>query len=173
MTARDTFGTSDENNRFGCLDTDGDGWADVDDVFPEDGEQWKDADGDGYGDNYLWTITFIEDQDDEQRIIELREQRGDAFPTLPDEWSDQDGDGYGDNNSDDFPLEATQWAILMVMVTEITSPAALTSLTIVRKISVLPIAMYLVALIQIVMELVILQILVHMTPIYSKEDLDQ
>ena len=106
----DTFGTSQENNRYGCLDTDNDGWADVDDEFPEDGEQWKDTDGDGYGDNYLWTITFIEDQDDEQRIIELREQKGDAFPTLPDEWSDQDGDGYGDNNSDDFPLEATQWS---------------------------------------------------------------
>ena len=106
----DTFGTSQENNRYGCLDTDNDGWADVDDEFPEDGEQWKDTDGDGYGDNYLWTITFIEDQDDEQRIIELREQKGDAFPTLPDEWSDQDGDGYGDNNSDDFPLEVTQWS---------------------------------------------------------------
>ena len=106
----DTFGTSSENNRYGCLDTDNDGWADIDDEFPEDGEQWKDTDGDGYGDNYLWTITFIQDEDDEQRIIELRDQRGDAFPTLPNEWSDQDGDGYGDNISDDFPLEATQWS---------------------------------------------------------------
>lgn len=106
----DTFGTSSENNRYGCLDTDNDGWADVDDEFPEDGEQWKDTDGDGYGDNYLWTITYIQDEDDEQKIIELRDQRGDAFPTLPDEWSDQDGDGYGDNISDDFPLEATQWS---------------------------------------------------------------
>ena len=106
----DTFGTSQENNRFGCLDTDNDGWADVDDEFPEDNEQWKDTDGDGYGDNYLWTVTYIQDQEDEERIIQLREQRGDAFPTLPDEWSDQDGDGYGDNNSDDFPLEVTQWS---------------------------------------------------------------
>ena len=106
----DVFGSSNENNRYGCLDTDNDGWADIDDEFPEDGEQWKDTDGDGYGDNYLWTVTFLQDEDDEQRIIELREQRGDAFPTVPDEWSDQDGDGYGDNISDDFPLEATQWS---------------------------------------------------------------
>ena len=106
----DTFGTSSENNRYGCVDTDNDGWADVDDEFPEDGEQWKDTDGDGYGDNYLWTVTYVQDEDDEQKIIELRNQRGDAFPTVPDEWSDQDGDGYGDNISDDFPLEATQWS---------------------------------------------------------------
>ena len=106
----DTFGTSSENNRYGCVDIDNDGWADVDDEFPEDGEQWKDTDGDGYGDNYLWTVTYVQDEDDEQKIIELRDQRGDAFPTVPDEWSDQDGDGYGDNISDDFPLEATQWS---------------------------------------------------------------
>ena len=106
----DTFGTSSENNRYGCVDTDNDGWADVDDEFPADGEQWKDTDGDGYGDNYLWTVTYVQDEDDEQKIIELRDQRGDAFPTVPDEWSDQDGDGYGDNISDDFPLEATQWS---------------------------------------------------------------
>ncbi len=106
----DTFVTSNENNRYGCVDTDGDGWADVDDEFPDDGEQWKDTDGDGYGDNYLWTVTFVEDLEDAQRIIELREQRGDAFPLQPDEWSDQDGDGYGDNISDDFPLETTQWS---------------------------------------------------------------
>ena len=104
------FGTSKENNRYGCEDSDGDGWADVDDEFPNDGEQWQDTDGDGYGDNYLWSITFVEDLANDQRILELREQRGDAFPSTPDEWSDQDGDGYGDNKSDDFPLEKTQWS---------------------------------------------------------------
>ena len=107
-----TFGTSNENNRYGCLDTDNDGWADVDDEFPEDGEQWKDTDGDGYGDNYLWTISYQEDIDNPERIIEIRVQRGDAFALMPDEWSDQDGDGYGDNISDDFPLEVTQWSDL-------------------------------------------------------------
>ena len=105
----DVFGLSNENNRYGCLDSDGDGWADVDDTFPQDGQQWVDTDGDGYGDNYLWTLTFIEDQDNPDRIIELRQQSGDAFPDFSSEWSDQDGDGYGDNFSDAFPLEVTQW----------------------------------------------------------------
>ncbi|HII58810.1 MAG TPA: hypothetical protein HA328_07655, partial [Candidatus Poseidoniaceae archaeon] len=106
----DLFGLSKENNRYGCLDSDGDGWADVDDTFPQDGQQWVDTDGDGYGDNYLWTLTFIEDQDNSERIIELRQQSGDAFPDFSSEWSDQDGDGYGDNFSDAFPLEVTQWS---------------------------------------------------------------
>jgi hypothetical protein len=35
----------------GCLDSDGDGFADVGDKFPENPTQWSDADGDGYGDN--------------------------------------------------------------------------------------------------------------------------
>ena len=105
----DVFGLSNENNRYGCLDSDGDGWADVDDTFPQDGQQWVDTDGDGYGDNYLWTLTFIEDQDNPDRIIELRQQSGDAFPDFSSEWSDQDGDGYGDNFTDAFPLEVTQW----------------------------------------------------------------
>ena len=106
------FGTSNQNNRYGCSDSDNDGWADVDDEFPEDGEQWKDTDGDGYGDNYLWTISYEVDADDADRIIEIRDQRGDAFPLTSDEWSDLDGDGKGDNLSDDFPLEVTQWSDL-------------------------------------------------------------
>jgi len=35
----------------GCLDSDGDGFADVGDEFPNNPTQWSDADGDGYGDN--------------------------------------------------------------------------------------------------------------------------
>ena len=105
----DLFGLSNQNNRYGCLDSDGDGWADEDDTFPQDGDQWVDTDGDGYGDNYFWTLTFIEDQDNPDRFIELRQQSGDAFPDFSSEWSDQDGDGYGDNFSDAFPLEVTQW----------------------------------------------------------------
>ena len=54
-------------------------------------------------------MTFIEDQDNPDRFIELRQQSGDAFPDFSSEWSDQDGDGYGDNFSDEFPLEVTQW----------------------------------------------------------------
>jgi len=35
----------------GCVDTDGDGYADVDDSHPLEPTQWRDADGDTYGDN--------------------------------------------------------------------------------------------------------------------------
>ena len=46
--------TSTEGNVYGCTDTDGDGWADSIDIFPNDGTQWG-LDGDGYGDNYTYT----------------------------------------------------------------------------------------------------------------------
>ena len=36
---------------LGCLDTDGDLWADSLDAFPLDVSQWNDTDMDGYGDN--------------------------------------------------------------------------------------------------------------------------
>ena len=66
------------NDRFGCLDTDGDGYSDADpgglygvtqwfshpvgfaDAFPADNTQWTDTDGDGYGDNWddpAWNLT--------------------------------------------------------------------------------------------------------------------
>ena len=37
---------------MGCLDSDGDSWSDIDDVFPNQTTQWMDTDGDGYGDNW-------------------------------------------------------------------------------------------------------------------------
>ena len=36
---------------MGCLDTDGDGWADTIDAFANESTQWNDTDGDGFGDN--------------------------------------------------------------------------------------------------------------------------
>ncbi len=108
------YGTSFENNRFGCPDSDGDGWADVDDVFPNDSMQWLDSDEDGYGDNYYWNNYTIVDATDSERIITLREQFGDAFPENDEQWNDTDGDGWGDNassyfNPDSFPTEPSQW----------------------------------------------------------------
>ncbi len=58
----------------------------IDDAFPYDQSQWKDSDGDGYGDN-------------------PEGYQGDAFPQNSLEWEDQDGDGYGDN-SDACPTQA-------------------------------------------------------------------
>ena len=44
-------GTSYKDGLFGCLDTDGDGWADSVDDLPSNPEQHIDADGDGVGDS--------------------------------------------------------------------------------------------------------------------------
>ena len=65
------FGTSTQD-RYGCPDNDGDGWSDDGDWAPNDPEQWKDTDGDGYGDEYYFEVvnTFFHIN-----------QRGDAFPS--------------------------------------------------------------------------------------------
>ena len=108
------YGTSTNNSREGCPDTDGDSWADVDDTFPEDPLQWKDTDLDGWGDNYGWVNKTIADEQDLGNLITIREQWGDAFATDPSQWADTDGDGFGDNSTgrlpDAFPMRATQWA---------------------------------------------------------------
>ena len=102
-------------DRLGCQDTDGDGWSDPGmgeeahpvgnaDSFHMEDSQWRDSDGDGYGDN-------------------LSGYRGDACPTLAgtstranmydpgvDAYTsinrygcvDEDGDGYDDNTESAF-----------------------------------------------------------------------
>jgi hypothetical protein len=78
-----TYGTSYRGSYQGCSDSDGDGWANLEDDFPNDSSEWNDYDGDGYGDN--------EDQ----------------FPYDPSEWADSDNDGVGDNE-DTFPNDASE-----------------------------------------------------------------
>ena len=68
-----------------ALDSDGDGYDDEIDEFPNDDTEWKDSDGDGVGDN------------------------SDDFPNDAGETTDSDGDGVGDN-SDAFPNDSTQWS---------------------------------------------------------------
>ena len=46
-------GTSFENGIFGCIDSDMDGWADIDDDLPFDPYQHLDFDGDGVGDQLV------------------------------------------------------------------------------------------------------------------------
>lgn len=60
-------------------DRDGDGYDDWDDSFPDDSSQWRDSDGDGYGDNPSGSSP-------------------DYFPSDSSQWADSDGDGYGDNS---------------------------------------------------------------------------
>jgi len=44
---------------LGCTDTDGDGFEDVSDAFPEDDTQWSDSDGDGFGDNMPHPVSLF------------------------------------------------------------------------------------------------------------------
>ena len=77
------------------MDSDGDGYGDNQDVFPEDSKDWVDSDGDGCGDNTdLWPNNPQECGD---RDGDGFGDRMDAFPDNPSEWFDQDGDGIGDN----------------------------------------------------------------------------
>ena len=47
-----SYGTSNKNNTFGCPDGDSDGWADSQDEFNNESSQWRDSDGDGFGDEF-------------------------------------------------------------------------------------------------------------------------
>ena len=62
-------GTSDQGNRLGCPDSDGDGWADQIDFFPQESTQWSDSDGDGFGDNYQ--TSFAQERNPDWPGIEL------------------------------------------------------------------------------------------------------
>jgi len=130
---RDTPGTS-RGDRFGCTDTDGDGWSDQGDRFPHDATQWLDADRDGFGDNpdghqadkcpnalMSAGVSVIDrlgcpdtdgdgysDADDEWQASPDGE--ADAFPKNRVQWADADRDGFGDNPigaiRDDCPMES-------------------------------------------------------------------
>jgi len=103
------------------LDSDGDGFSDIEDIFPSDPTQHMDSDNDGYGDNILGTngdeFPFNPEQyvdsDDDGYGDNKNGLNGDQFPSNPEQWQDSDGDGYGDNSNglfgDRFVDDATQW----------------------------------------------------------------
>ena len=82
------------------------------DAFPNDPLQWCDKDGDGVGDNYVFTNITVPDEENTGLMIELCEQIGDAFPNDATQWADMDCDGRSDNSTgiapDAFPLRKTQ-----------------------------------------------------------------
>jgi len=103
------------------LDSDGDGYSDSADSFPNDQTQHVDSDGDGYGDNLSGNNGDVFPNNPEQFIDgdgdgygdNPEGQQGDEFPLNPDQWTDFDGDGYGDNSNgylgDQFIEDFTQW----------------------------------------------------------------
>ena len=120
-------------DRFGCPDSDGDGWSDGDlfvwpahpvglaDAFPEEASQWRDYDRDGYGDNQSESAFEPDACPDIQGNSYLDrfgcpDSDGDGWSDLNDDfeldssqWKDSDYDGFGDNadanNGDDCPFE--------------------------------------------------------------------
>ena len=90
---------------FGTMDSDGDGYNDFDDRFPEDPSEWNDTDDDGWGDNSDdFPNDASEHSDSDNDGVG---DNADAFPYDPSETADSDGDGTGDN-ADAFPDDASE-----------------------------------------------------------------
>ena len=104
-----TPGTS-TNDVYGCIDTDSDGYSDLNDVWPNDATQWYDDDMDGFGDEnsgtapdqcpdeygtaYLGTLQGCPDTDGDGYA-----DSEDAFHLHDSQYLDSDGDGWGDNET--------------------------------------------------------------------------
>jgi hypothetical protein len=99
------------NTTVPIKDSDGDGYPDDVDLYPEDPLEWQDSDGDTIGDVYdLFPddSTQWEDSDEDGYGDNPNGTNPDAFPNDPDEWNDTDSDGVGDN-SDLYPNDPTRW----------------------------------------------------------------
>jgi len=133
----EVFGNS-TIDRYGCLDTDGDGWSDAGDDFPNDPNEYldtdsdlvpdhldefpfdptqqTDSDGDGYGDNPNGNLGDVFPNDATRYADSDRDgvdDASDTFPYDPTQTEDKDGDGMGDNpmgiGADKFPDDVSQW----------------------------------------------------------------
>ena len=114
------YGESSVASSRGCPDSDGDGYTDPDDAFPDQPLQWADQDGDGFGDNTQFTdgdrCIDVYGKSTENGMLGCPDSDGDghadpfgdfvanpdctgadAFPDDPLQWCDKDGDGVGDN----------------------------------------------------------------------------
>ena len=94
------WGNSTED-RFGCIDADGDGWSNLNDVFVNDSSQHKDSDGDGYGD-------FSSGTDPDYCALEPGNSTVEPFLGCP----DSDGDGWADL-ADPCPSSSSCWKGLL------------------------------------------------------------
>ena len=131
-------GTSTED-RFGCIDTDGDGWSDLSDKFPHIPSQMVDSDGDGYGDNLsghepdacptVFGTSLLDrrgclDLDDDgysdpdDQWLASPEGQADAFANDPWQWLDTDGDGFGDNPVGNLRMIAPQTLEVLPLISK-------------------------------------------------------
>ena len=92
-------------DRVGCIDQDGDGVSDLNDVFPLDPDESYDNDLDGVGDNAdVFPNNANETLDTDNDGVG---DNADAFPNNANETLDTDNDGVGDN-ADAFPNNANE-----------------------------------------------------------------
>ena len=98
-------------DRNGCLDGDGDGQSDLNDIFASDPTQWLDTDGDGYYDNpnpatnwddcpTVWGTSTIDLQGCLDSDGDGVSDSSDLWPSDPTKSIDTDGDGFADSEDD-------------------------------------------------------------------------
>ena len=90
------YSVSDQKSEFMlAVDSDGDGYSNSVDAFPQDPTEWQDSDGDGYGDNSMFSHkTPPNGQTQILMAMEIMQM----FFIKTTEWADADSDGYGDNS---------------------------------------------------------------------------
>mgnify|MGYP001386115426 CR=1 FL=1 len=92
-------GTSSKGGTLGCLDSDGDGWADIIDLYPTETNLWSDSDGDGFSDQ-LGHPTISDDcpgqiGDSTEMMRGCPDMDDDGIPDIYDD--DTDGDGISNS----------------------------------------------------------------------------
>ena len=108
-------GNSTGGGIYGCVDDDGDTWANIQDAFSDDPTQYLDSDGDGFGDNPSGTnadtcpLTYGNSSVDRTGCVDTdgdgTSDLNDDFPmTLPEQRTGTDG---FDDSEDDCPLPGT------------------------------------------------------------------
>ncbi|MDC0056260.1 FG-GAP-like repeat-containing protein [Deltaproteobacteria bacterium] len=114
-SCREVFGNS-SIDKYGCIDSDGDGWADEMDFADFDPTQWSDADGDGVADEVddECPLTWGDSVNDRTGCLDTDGDGwsdptpqwpasplgyADSHPDDATQWQDADGDGFGDSES--------------------------------------------------------------------------
>ena len=98
-----------ETSMFGCLDSDGDRWADTSDAFPNDSLEWFDGDGDNVGSN--------SDYDDTKALVSTEQEYCnlaiDDFSDMCKGWRDSGYQNYlsRDKTEGEGDLSYNSWLI--------------------------------------------------------------